>query len=849
MADIQMQNQKETPMKEMKQILLGKSPIRIKRNLGRVAIALLLISSAIACSLTTWATSPGYGSAPGKTSNIVNTFSVAGDSTNNPLGGITVAPPFDANYSLFNLGPVPNVPTYYGGITFKYDDPNTLLIGGAADSPVGHIYQVAVARDENGHVTGFVGNATLYPGVGSTIGQYNDAGLVFGPDNVLFVTRWPASQLEQSKVGSLAPDKVIELAPLGVTGTGGSIGFVPPGFPGAGSMKLISWSGGGWYHCEFTPDGNGTFNITSATLRANISSPEGIAFVPPSSPVFPANSVLIVQYGYGKVVTAPLDANGDPIVASSQDFIRGLTGPDGACTDPVTGDFLFSPWGGNAQLLRVSGFATPSPSPTPSPSCTPQPWIGMEDYPFAVDSAALVTDGTFAYAFGGSSSTGGQHAEANRFDVYNNTWMPIASMNTGQDFYLHGEYGGNGKIYVIGGAFNQSANRIYDIGTNTWSAGTLVPVGVYGYGHAYANGKIYVLGGYVGGNYSSTVYAYDVASNTWSAPLAPLPQGEVEMACGVINNKIYVAGGSDGDNVLNNLYVYDIDTNSWTGGAPMPVRADAPAGTVVAGKLWVIGGRDASGATLSNTQIYDPATNSWFNGPPLIPARAFADAITANEPSGQMPVIVGGYSVGIGSLTNVKTSFPACQDPTPTPTATATATATATPTATATATATPTSTPTATATATATATPTPTATATATATPTSTPAATPTPTPAAGCVQPQGYWKTHAHWPVNQLQLGNRVYGRQQLQSILTGNVGNNGLISLAREQIAAKLNIANGANGTCIGQKLARSDALIGNLVVPPVGDGFLTNRKVAGYVRGLKRYNEGQLCAPHCH
>ncbi len=75
----------------------------------------------------------------------------------------------------------------YGGLTFKYDDPNTLLIGGAAGSPVGHIYQIAVTRDGNGHITGFSGSATLYPGPNSTIGQYNDAGLAFGPANVLFV--------------------------------------------------------------------------------------------------------------------------------------------------------------------------------------------------------------------------------------------------------------------------------------------------------------------------------------------------------------------------------------------------------------------------------------------------------------------------------------------------------------------------------------------------------------------------------------------------------------------------------------------------------------------------------------
>ena len=363
----------------------------------------------------------------------------------------------------------------------------------------------------------------------------------------------------------------------------------------------------------------------------------------------------------------------------------------------------------------------------------------------------------------------------------------------------------------------------------------LVPVGIFGYGHAYANGKIYVIGGFVDGNYSTTIYAYDVASDTWSAPLAPLPQGEAQMACGVINNKIYVAGGSDAANVLNSLHIYDIATNSWTGGTPMPVRADGPAGTVVNGKLWVIGGRDASGASLNNTQMYDPATNSWYDGPALFPARAFADAVTVNRDGwGQEPLIVGGYSVGTGSLTSVEASFPACGEPSPTPSPTVTPTAT--PTATATATATPT------ASATATPSVSPTATPTATATPSAT--ATPTPT-SSGCVLAAGYWKNHDQWPVNQLQLGNRTYNRQELQSILGQPLGHNYLVFLARLEIAAKLNIANGANGTCIEQTLAAADALIGNLVIPPVGNGSL---RFTPYVRTLGLYNGGGLCAPHC-
>jgi hypothetical protein len=154
----------------------------------------------------------------------------------------------------------------------------------------------------------------------------------------------------------------------------------------------------------------------------------------------------------------------------------------------------------------------------------------------------------------------------------------------------------------------------------------------------------------------------------------------------------------------------------------------------------------------------------------------------------------------------------------------------------------PTPTPTPTATPTATPTPTP--------TPTATPTATPTPTPApVGCVFGQGYWKNHpAQWPVTQLQLGNRVYTQQELLSILHQSVRGNGLVLLAHQEIAAKLNIANGADGSCIEQTLADADAMIGDLVIPPVGNGYLAPRDVSALADTLDQYNEGLLCAPSC-
>ena len=117
------------------------------------------------------------------------------------------------------------------------------------------------------------------------------------------------------------------------------------------------------------------------------------------------------------------------------------------------------------------------------------------------------------------------------------------------------------------------------------------------------------------------------------------------------------------------------------------------------------------------------------------------------------------------------------------------------------------------------------------------------------CVFLQGFWKNQPEaWPVTELQLGNVTYTQEELLSILHEPVGGNGLLILAHQEIAAKLNIANGADGSCIHQTLANADFLIGDLVVPPVGNGYLKPRDAAGIAEVLGSYNEGNLCAPSC-
>ena len=63
------------------------------------------------------------------------------------------------------------------------------------------------------------------------------------------------------------------------------------------------------------------------------------------------------------------------------------------------------------------------------------------------------------------------------------------------------------------------------------------------------------------------------------------------------------------------------------------------------------------------------------------------------------------------------------------------------------------------------------------------------------CVHSQGYWKNHpSAWPVSSVRLGNIIYTKTQALAILNQPAGGNGLVSLAHQLIAAKLNVAAGA-------------------------------------------------------
>src|SRR5436305_11399656 len=58
--------------------------------------------------------------------------------------------PFNASYTLHDLGSVAGVPTNYGGLFILPGQPNTLYLGGSANRSTGGLYAVPIVRDSNG---------------------------------------------------------------------------------------------------------------------------------------------------------------------------------------------------------------------------------------------------------------------------------------------------------------------------------------------------------------------------------------------------------------------------------------------------------------------------------------------------------------------------------------------------------------------------------------------------------------------------------------------------------------------------------------------------------------------------
>lgn len=273
-------------------------------------------------------------------------------------------PPFSQSYSLLDLGSVSGVPTPYGGVFILPGDPNSLFIGGSANEAGGALYRVPLARNGQGFITGFTG-----PAARMADAPYNDGGIVPDPGGLISYVQWPSNNFAQLNLATGLVVNTVPLGALGVASASAGLAFIPPGYPGAGGLRIVSWSAGEYYEAAYSVGAGGIINVSAATAVPGsqlAGGPEGWTYVPQGSPKFSAPSIIVSEYSAGSVAVYELDARGNPVIATRRAFMNGLVGAEGAAIDPVSGMFVFSTFGSTNRVIVVRGFTAPPPVPAVS---------------------------------------------------------------------------------------------------------------------------------------------------------------------------------------------------------------------------------------------------------------------------------------------------------------------------------------------------------------------------------------------------------------------------------------------------------------------------------------------------
>jgi hypothetical protein len=192
----------------------------------------------------------------------------------------------------------------------------------------------------------------------------------------------------------------------------------------------------------------------------------------------------------------------------------------------------------------------------------------------------------------------------------------------------------NGMLYVFGGFFTSHAataqSDAYDPNTDTWLPISDTPELLTHSGQAVDGATVYFAGGFIGnhpGGSTNHVWAYNTISDTWTAG-TNLPVGRGGGSLVKYGRELHYFGGAErtaGINVLTDFGSHWVlglgltdsphdDATSWTVAASMPNPRNHLGGATVAGKIYAIGGQHAGNehtGNQSDVHAYDPQTDTW----------------------------------------------------------------------------------------------------------------------------------------------------------------------------------------------------------------------------------------------
>jgi Carboxypeptidase regulatory-like domain/Kelch motif/Galactose oxidase, central domain len=329
--------------------------------------------------------------------------------------------------------------------------------------------------------------------------------------------------------------------------------------------------------------------------------------------------------------------------------ILGATGlPELAPPDAVS--FSKRVDSGPASVLngRTGEASAPAPASPDWASGAPVP-AGIVRYAYA----QCADDPNVFYVISGVSN--GFIVNTNyRYDASTNTWTTLAPIPTGQESPSAACL--DGRIYVMGGG-GTNQMFIYDIASNSWGSGAAVPEGTEGAVAGALDGKVYLIGGdndfFPADGVYDHVRIYDVGANSWSSG-TPMPVGSSNPGGVQAGEFVYVVGGwgpaAPGSN-LNVTERYDMSSNTWeTGPQFTPAKADFALAASGAA-LYAIAG-DANGGFFfdASTSVHRLDLGSWPGGTWDDLADPLPGPRTANQAGFCTSAITGGETWSVGGI-------------------------------------------------------------------------------------------------------------------------------------------------------------------------------------------------------
>jgi N-acetylneuraminic acid mutarotase len=192
-------------------------------------------------------------------------------------------------------------------------------------------------------------------------------------------------------------------------------------------------------------------------------------------------------------------------------------------------------------------------------------WSALAPIPRARQKAAVGLLSGKIYVAGGWSTTGDTRADMDVYDPVANTWTTGPSMpgrTTAAGTAVVGD-----QLYVIGGCITECSERQvyrYDASDRAWTRLADYPRDVSWQACGGVSGVVYCAGGTSEGGSSARTYRYDAAANAW-VRLADLPNDLWGMGSTVSGGTLLVSGGVvDGTFLTNEGYAYDVASNTWS---------------------------------------------------------------------------------------------------------------------------------------------------------------------------------------------------------------------------------------------------------------------------------------------